>query len=597
VDFESLRRWIAPILVTSILLVVLFFLFPFGSGYLTINRPFGPDLWSKWTTLSPGGRDFTYCPFALVLGAYLIFTRRFELSRAPLRGDTAAIFWIILGLLLFWIGSRVGKYLPGYAGIQLVLLGAVLWFWGGAVFRLLAFAWVFLIFTWPLLFMDSFLAFPLRMVVSDLSYHGLNLVGIPSIQHGTALLSAPDQATGLALGSRFQIDIANPCSGVKALMPLLMFSVIYGYFFLPRRWQQLTIFCSALPLIVIGNCVRILLLVIGCITLGTEMALGTNKNPSAYHEGCGYAVFVVFLGLELLLAYGLIALEQHRSKRQTPAPQRQEVQTITPEAAALTPLMIARGTDVAWWRSGVVLGLAAVMLVAHLLTPGHFQYPEAGVLMSLPDQVVVPCLNDATLDGIPARISESELTMLPVSTEFVRKNYVDFGGHNIFLSIVLNGVDEQFSLHDPEDCLVAQGWHIDKEEDVPLRLASGHNLVVRSLLIHTQSLGKFGENQSIKRLYMYWLVADNMTTPSHTMRSLLSSWERILHNRDPQWAYIIVTSPITQSMQADGLNEAQTRLLLQEFIGQVAPVTQRSEMPGKEDWQAGRLYDSSLYAR
>ena len=579
-DSEPLRRWLVPILVISILLVVLFFLFPFGSGYLTINRALGPDLWSRWTTLSPGGRDFTYCPFVPLLGAYLVFTRRFELGRAPLRGETAAIFWIIFGLLLFWIGSRGGKYLPGYAGIQLVLLGAVLWFWGGTVFRLLAFAWVFLIFTWPLVFVDSLLAFPLRMVVSDLSYHGLNLAGISSIQHGTALLSAPDEATGLALGSRFQIDVTDPCSGVKALMPLLMFSAVYGYFFLPRRWQQWTIFFSALPLIVIGNCARILLLVMGCITLGTAVALGTNENPSTYHEGCGYAVFVVVLGLELLLAQGLIALERRRSQRAMPVPQRQEAQAITPVGAADAP---APGADVAWWRSGVVLGLAAMMMVVHALTPSHYLYPEAGVVMSLPDQVVLPCLNNAPLDGIPARVSESELTLLPPATEFVRKNYVDFGSHNIFFSIVLNGVDEPFSLHDPEVCLVGQGWLIDKAEDLPLRLASGHKLVVRSLLIHTQSLGKHGENQSIQRLYMYWLVAENLTTPSHMMRSLLSSWERILHYRDPQWAYVIVTSPITRSMRADGLNEAQTRLMLQEFIGQVVPVTQKSEMPGKEN--------------
>jgi len=230
-----------------------------------------------------------------------------------------------------------------------------------------------------------------------------------------------------------------------------------------------------------------------------------------------------------------------------------------------------------------------MMLVVHALTPSHYLDPQAGVLMSLPDQVVLPCLNNATLDGIPASVSESELTLLPVATEFVRKNYVDFGSHNIFLSIVLNGVNEQFSLHDPEVCLVAQGWHIDKEENVSLRLASGHNLVVRSLLIHAQSLGKHGDNQSIERLYMYWLVAENMTTPSHMMRSLLRSWERIRHNRDPRWAYVIVTSPITRSMRADGLNEAQTRLMLQEFIGQIVPLILKSEMPDKETWQAGRV--------
>jgi hypothetical protein len=242
--------------------------------------------------------------------------------------------------------------------------------------------------------------------------------------------------------------------------------------------------------------------------------------------------------------------------------------------------MDAPAADVALWRSGVVLGLAVLMLAVHALTPSHYLLTEPGVLMRLPDQVVIPCLNNATLHGIPAPVYESELTLLPTDTEYARKNYVDFGSHNIFLSIVLNGLNEQFSLHDPEVCLVGQGWRIDKQEDVSLRLASGHDLVVRSLLIHTQSLGKNGENQSIEGLYMYWLVAENMTTPSHRMRDLLSSWDCFLHYRSPRWAYVIVISPITQSMRVDGLNEAQTRKMLQEFIGQVAPVIQKSEIPG-----------------
>ncbi len=579
-DSEFLRRWAAPILITSILLAVMFFCFPFGSGYHTINRPFGPDLWSKWTTLSPGGRDFTYCLFAPVLGAYLIFTRRVDLGRAPLRGETAAILWIVAGLLLFWFGSRTGKYFPGYAGIQLVLLGTILWFWGRAVFRLVAFAWVFLLFAWPLLFIDSLLAFPLRMMVSDLSYHGLNLLGIPAIQQGTALLSAPDPTAHVALGSRFEIDIADPCSGVRALMPLLMFSAVYGYFFLPQRWQQLVLFFSALPFVVIGNCARILLLVVGCLTWGTQVALGTNATPSAYHEGCGYAVFVVFLGLELLLACGLVALQSRRSQSEAAAPCGQKTQAIPSEIMAPTSPTV----DVAWWRGGVVLGLAGLMLAIHFLTPGHFLYPEAGVVMNLPDQVVLPSLSNATLDGIRALVSETELSLLPAATEFVRKNYVDFRRHDIFFSIVLNGLDEPFSLHDPEVCLVGQGWSIDQAENVSVPLPSGHNLMVRSLLIHHRTVGKYGENQSRERLYLYWLVAQDMSTPSHLMRNVLSGWERVVHNRDPRWAYVIVTSPIAPSSGFDGRNE--TRLMLQDFIGQVVPVTQKSEMPGATDLAA-----------
>ena len=121
-DFEPLRRWLAPILDTSILLVVLFIFFPFGSGYLTINRPFGPDLWSRWTTVSPGGRDFSYCPFVLLLGAYLIFSKRFELIRAPLRGNTAAIFWIILGIISLLVFTRIDYHRFYNLAIPILLL-------------------------------------------------------------------------------------------------------------------------------------------------------------------------------------------------------------------------------------------------------------------------------------------------------------------------------------------------------------------------------------------------------------------------------------------------------------------------------------------
>jgi EpsI family protein len=579
---ESLRRWGVPVLATTILLVVLLFVFPFGPGYATQNNPLGSVLWSTWTTVTPDRPDYTYCLLVPLIVAYLIFTKRFELGRAQLRGSTAAIGWIILGLLLFWIGSRTGKLLFGEAGLQVLLLGIILWFWGGAVFRLLAFAWAFLLFAWPMVFVNTVVAFPLRMIVCYLAYHLLSLVGVPCIRHGTALLSAPDQAAGLPLGSRFQIDIADPCSGLHSLSALLMFSALYGYFFLPRHWQQWTVFFSAIPLTIVGNIVRILLLVTGSIYWGTAFAIGTNQKPSWFHEACGFAVFIVVLGLELLLAQGLIALDQSRSERTTPVPQRSEKQTIAPEDVATAARVGAPALKLSFWRSGVVLGLAALMLMVYGLTPNRYLPPEAGVVMSLPDKVVMPSLNNATLYGFPAPVTEVERTLLAKDTEFARKTYDDFRGHNIFFSIVLSGQQKDFmySLHQPEVCLVAQGWTIEKGEFRSIRLASGRLLVVRSLNIHQDFLDKKGEYHPVDALYLYWYVADNMATPKRTDINLWSSWDALLHNHACRWASVTVMSPITQSTRVDGLNEAQTRAMLEEFIRQVAPVIQKSEMPG-----------------
>jgi EpsI family protein len=582
VNAESLRRWVAPVLATTILLVVLLFVFPFGPGYTTQCSPMGPFLWSTWTTVAPDSPDYTYCLFVPIIAAYLIFTKRFEMGRARLVASTASIGWIIFGLLLFWIGSRTGKQLFGEAGLQVLLLGVVLWFWGGAVFRLLAFTWAFLLFAWPTAFVNEVLAFPLRMIVCSLASQLLSLVGVPCIQQGTALLSAPDQAAGLPLGSRFQIDITDPCSGLHMLSCLLMFSALYSYFFLPRHWQQWTVFFSTIPLTIVGNIVRILLLVTGCLTYGEAFALGTNEEPSWFHEACGYAVFAVVLGLEVLLAQGLIALEQSRAKRVPPVPQRREEQAMAPEGVATEARVGASAINVPWWRSGVVLGLAIVMLIAYGLAPNRYSLPKAGVVMSLPDEVVMPGLNNGKLYGFPAPVTEVELNLLAKNTEFARKTYDDFRGHNVFFSIVLSALQRDYgaSLHMPEVCLVAQGWTIKKEEFRSLRLASGHTLEVRSLNIHQDLLNEKGEYHPFDALYLYWYVADDMVAAKRSDLYLWSSWDLFLHNHVCRWASVAVMSPITQSTRVDGLNEAQTRAMLEEFIRQVVPVIQTSEIPG-----------------
>jgi exosortase len=151
-------------------------------------------------------------------------------------------------------------------------------------------------------FLDAMIAFPLRMDMSTMAAHLLPAVGIPTLQNGTALLSPADPVHNLATGARFQIDIADPCSGIRSLFALLMFSALFGYLFLPRLWQQWVIFLSAFPLAILGNLVRVVLLVLGSICFGSAFAIGTDNQASWFHELCGFLVYAVALGCEFGLA-------------------------------------------------------------------------------------------------------------------------------------------------------------------------------------------------------------------------------------------------------------------------------------------------------
>jgi exosortase len=301
-----LYRWWIPLASGAIFFFVVAFAIPYSSSLWEVKKSLAGLIlaMSRFGEASRADapQDYTYCLLVPLIFGYLVWLRWKDLERAPIRGGNLGLGLIILGVLVYWFGLRAENQYFGYASLQIFLAGVILWFWGWPVFRLLLFPWAFFIFAWPVPFLDPIIAFPLRIYMSTMAAHLLPLMGIPCVQSGTALYSAPDALQNLPLGARFHIDIADPCSGIRSLFALLMFSALLGYLFLPRLWQQWTVFLCAFPLVVLGNLTRVILLVLGSIFFGSAFAIGTNDDPSWYHEGCGFAIYAVALGAEFGLA-------------------------------------------------------------------------------------------------------------------------------------------------------------------------------------------------------------------------------------------------------------------------------------------------------
>ncbi len=297
------QAWGLPVVAMTGFFAILLGMVPYATGYGWARIPLGPLLWAMW-----GIPDWEHAFLVPFISLIIVALRLPAILRETPRGSDWGLAWIALGLFVYWLGLRAEMQYFGFAATQILLAGLIVWFWGARVFRLLGFAWLFLFFAWPLPFLDSVVAFPLRMEMSQLSAHLLNLLGTPCLYSGTAVLSAPDAAAGIKMGEKFQIDIADPCSGLHSLFALMMMAALAGYIAVRSPVARLVVFLAAGPLAIAGNMVRILLLVWATERYGRSF-LGTEAHPSLFHLACGFAVYLA----ALILLIGLIGLLNSRA--------------------------------------------------------------------------------------------------------------------------------------------------------------------------------------------------------------------------------------------------------------------------------------------
>jgi exosortase len=284
------------VIVTLFTVGLLVFVVPYAPGYQFQPVPMSKRLFEYWAT--PTWQHGMFVPLVAVALAWF---SRGMLEQAAVRPSNWGMLFFALSLFIYWVGIRTGKVYFGYAAVQGAVGSLVIWFWGWRVFRVLAFPWAFLVFTWPILALEDTIGFPLRMLMSQLAAGFLNFAGIPTILEGNGLFSAPNPADGLAKGALFQLEVANPCSGINSLFALTMITAIYAYVAMPHWWQKAMLFAFAPILAVFGNFLRIIMLTLGTLMLGSDVAIGSEEHPTTFHMAAGFVVFAGALGGMVLL--------------------------------------------------------------------------------------------------------------------------------------------------------------------------------------------------------------------------------------------------------------------------------------------------------
>ncbi|MBI3323721.1 MAG: exosortase/archaeosortase family protein [Candidatus Omnitrophica bacterium] len=213
--------------------------------------------------------------------AWLIWHRRATLTHLPRSSSYAGLWLLVPSVLahLFTTWWHIG-FLSGFAMLG-TIWGLVWTVWGWPVLWSLRVPMLFLLFMVPLpgvLLIST--SFRMKLVAASLATHVLTLTGIPAEQAGSTI-----HVPGMS------VIVDDTCSGLRSLISLIALAALWTAL-MPsgtKRWQKLTVIAASVPIALVANMVRILVLVLLSAIYGPGIAEGF------IHYGSGVVVFGIAL--------------------------------------------------------------------------------------------------------------------------------------------------------------------------------------------------------------------------------------------------------------------------------------------------------------
>jgi exosortase B len=379
-------------------------------------------------------RDDAYAhgPIILAVFAWLVWRGRAALldesgERAPVAGGALAA----LGLLLYVVGRSQALTLFEVASHLPVMVGALLVMRGPAAVRRLAFPLLFLFFLIPLPgFVLDAATTPLKNGVSIAVEALLQLIGYPVERAGVVL----------SVGA-YEMLVADACSGLNSLYSLFALSLLYVHLTGPSsRARMAVLMLSLVPIAIIANIVRVMVLVLVTYHAGPQTAQGW------VHDVAGMMVFIVALGLLL----GVDALFRKSSgatlrvREQAPvAPPAATPATRHPGAAAIV----------------LLVAFAAAAVAAPVLKPAPADVSAVNLQTMLPAAFDGWRIDPSVEPIAPAPDVQSNLDR--IYNQIVSRAYVNDAGEQMMLTVAYGGdQSDALKAHRQEVCYSAQGFEI-----------------------------------------------------------------------------------------------------------------------------------------
>jgi exosortase D (VPLPA-CTERM-specific) len=457
---------------------------------------------------------------------YLFWLRAKALQAMNPVGSWLGPVVIGLGLLLQLLGALSAIFEISQYGLVVAIWGMVI---AAAGLRSMSLLWVpliYLLFMVPLPnFLETSLTAGLQLLSSQIGVLVIRAAGLSVFLEGNVI----------DLGS-YQLQVAEACSGMRYLFPLMSFGFLCAVLMRGRWWQQVILFISTVPITILMNSLRIGIIGILVNYYGIEQAEGF------LHDFEGWVIFmscVVILFAEIWIFA------------------RMEKQKFLQIFGLDTPVLSDLTSLVAGARPNRQVLAGTAMLVAAAIAALTISRPPMKIPVHAPMQTFPMQIGD--WQGRDAAVPQSSLDTLQLS-DFVSSAYVR-PDEGIPVGLWIAYYDSQtqgVSAHSPRACLPGGGWRIESIEEhvVPDVRVDGGSLRVNRAVI------AMGEQ---RQLVYYWFAQRGRNVTNEFAVKWYIFRDGLLMNRS-DGALVRITTYVGD---ADQLPAADARL--QKFMRDIDP--------------------------
>ena len=242
-----------------------------AAATLAVYHPVLASLVRQWASDENYSYGFLIVPFAM----FFAWRARSGLAMSP-RPHASGLFVVTASMVVFLAGQFAAELFLMRVSLLGVIAGSILFLWGPAHLRRLAFPLLLLLLAVPLpAVVLNQIAFPLQLLASRAGETVVSAAGIPVLREGNVLI-LPDT----------KLEVVQACSGIRSLASLLTLGLILGKLAEPRRWARVALAVLTIPVAIAANAARV---------AGTGLAaswIGPQAAEGFFHTFSGWLVFV-----------------------------------------------------------------------------------------------------------------------------------------------------------------------------------------------------------------------------------------------------------------------------------------------------------------